>query len=643
MRDRVLFLDRNDLLCGYQLDRIEDMEIPDLSQITINDAIEFYEIKRYFDAEIHLKTWTEDDYEAYKMKSKKLYGLTMCYFNTLTNDNAANLYGEIDISYRSVFWQLFSICKLQEKLSGSAFTQLIQSEHINLFDLLEHKEIVSSYGLELRNFILADTRHIRLIIHAYEQDFTPGKKIYLPDELTGEDILQYISQYIDSPTVNPNHLEILHFMHPTKKIPITDELRLAAKRRYHTEAERISKDGVTLTSGVRVLLSPAQKEEKTFDINSTESTCTYSTAWLKDTLDYPSVFNNFIYIFEFVDVPQMRSLQVYKRSHSGVFDFLTRSRSSRMYPNSLGFNTIQNMGNLQMHVYYEFLHSNNVCFEEALRWVFTQYLQEEFQFPEMRVRFPSQGTTYSEKCTTIVTAFESILKQYSLYAKHGTIDFELVAMSSSSVKLDFIPSLLKKKYVYGKGNEYASMTNLMFSDQCMLAHIPRIYDEGKHYNCFLELLQNESISLSDYHERDIQMLRYLEEKKLIQITSEGKIALRDIKRVSLLYDLYQHDVINISHYANDIDPIIKEWENAGIIYVGNTLFSEPEVDYLNYLLNRSEYDNGLELRNRYAHGVLQIDPDESVHKQNYFILLRVMVLLAIKINDELCSCEQLYE
>ena len=37
---------------------------------------------------------------------------------------------------------------------------------------------------------------------------------------------------------------ILHFMHPTKKIPITDELRLAAKRRYHTEAERISKDGV---------------------------------------------------------------------------------------------------------------------------------------------------------------------------------------------------------------------------------------------------------------------------------------------------------------------------------------------------------------------------------------------------------------
>ena len=139
------------------------------------------------------------------------------------------------------------------------------------------------------------------------------------------------------------------------------------------------------------------------------------------------------------------------------------------------------------------------------------------------------------------------------------------------------------------------------------------------------------------------MLRYIEENKLIQITSEGKIALRDIKRVSLLYDLYQHDVINISHYANGIDPIIKEWENAGIIYVGNTLFSEPEVDYLNYLLNRSEYDNGLELRNRYAHGVLQIDPDESVHKQNYFILLRVMVLLAIKINDELCSCEQLYE
>ena len=67
------------------------------------------------------------------------------------------------------------------------------------------------------------------------------------------------------------------------------------------------------------------------------------------------------------------------------------------------------------------------------------------------------------------------------------------------------------------------------------------------------------------------------------------------------------------------------------MYGNNTLFSQPEVDYLNYLLNRAEYDDGLEIRNLYSHGVLQIDPDEAVHKRNYIILLRVLVLLAIKL------------
>lgn len=56
MRERVLFLDRNDMLCGYQLDRIETMGVPGVEAITINDALESYEIRRYFDADIHLKT-----------------------------------------------------------------------------------------------------------------------------------------------------------------------------------------------------------------------------------------------------------------------------------------------------------------------------------------------------------------------------------------------------------------------------------------------------------------------------------------------------------------------------------------------------------------------------------------------------------
>ena len=66
----------------------------------------------------------------------------------------------------------------------------------------------------------------------------------------------------------------------------------------------------------------------------------------------------------------------------------------------------------------------------------------------------------------------------------------------------------------------------------------------------------------------------------------------------------------------------------------STLFSQPEIDYLNYMLNRSEYCNGLEIRNRYVHGIQQVSNDEEEHMHNCFILLKLFVLLAIKVNDE---------
>lgn len=46
-----------------------------------------------------------------------------------------------------------------------------------------------------------------------------------------------------------------------------------------------------------------------------------------------------------------------------------------------------------------------------------------------------------------------------------------------------------------------------------------------------------------------------------------------------------------------------------IIHFDSTLFSKPEQDYFNYFLNKSDFTNGLDLRNSYLHGT-QAKPDE---------------------------------
>ena len=60
----------------------------------------------------------------------------------------------------------------------------------------------------------------------------------------------------------------------------------------------------------------------------------------------------------------------------------------------------------------------------------------------------------------------------------------------------------------------------------------------------------------------------------------------------------------------------------------------PEQKYLNFMLNKSEYCNGPDIRNKYIHESISLDENEHFH--DYIELLKIMVLIIIKINEEFC-------
>lgn len=53
----------------------------------------------------------------------------------------------------------------------------------------------------------------------------------------------------------------------------------------------------------------------------------------------------------------------------------------------------------------------------------------------------------------------------------------------------------------------------------------------------------------------------------------------------------------------------------------NTLFSKPEQDYLNFALNKSEFSNGWDLRNKYCHDTYTLD--EKQQEQDYIELMKL--------------------
>ncbi len=631
----------NDFFFGHNLTKIAVIQIPEFSDVTVNDAIEFYEISKYFNEDTRHKNWTDDNFKEYKEKSKTLSGITRRFFNQIRDENIIDLYKQLESQYHSSFWQLFENCKLYNVISQKKFQELIEREKISPFDIFKHKNIVMNYGIILRDYIMSNDFCITIILHVYDQNFTENEKLFLPEELTGEDICNFLESFIESENPNANYLQAIYEMQRDKRFPISDEIRLKAKRKYRNKIDNLSENSVRIEWGYQLLFDGEQEEVTKASDNGRDFCISYSTKWLLETLDYPSILNNFIYIFEFVDNPQMRSLHVNKTSQSSVFERAFASKSSRMYKFNYAFNSAQALASLQINAYYNFLEQQGIHLEDVLKWFFTEYLQKEFGCPEMRVFMPSINSSYSEKCSSIITAFETILKQYSLYLKNDSIDFELVSISSTPILFENVNSQIKNKYVYGNGEDYKRISFFLFSDQCMFSYVDRLHKQGNHCKCFVDLLMKETVYTSDYREEELKSFEYLASYDLITIKDDGEIKLNDMAKLVVFSDLFKNDVISKHHCYKPIQEAIKFFVEKGILVEKSTLFSQPEIDYLNYLLNRAEFCNGLEIRNKYVHGIQQVNLNEDEHRQNYYVLLRLFILLAIKINDEFCLNEHL--
>ncbi len=70
-----------------------------------------------------------------------------------------------------------------------------------------------------------------------------------------------------------------------------------------------------------------------------------------------------------------------------------------------------------------------------------------------------------------------------------------------------------------------------------------------------------------------------------------------------------------------------------LLIAENTLFSRLERNYLNFYLNKKEFTNGYDLRNKYLHGTNTFSENE--HKNDYYRLIKLIILTLFKIDDDI--------
>lgn len=622
----VKFYSEFDMACGIEIDKIIS-KIADRTfnaEWTISDVLEHLNILKYLEVSKFtdfIAGEVEINLESYSKDIKKKIGK----FIGINKSRMAQLFDSLDYYYANDYLEFIEKYNLFRIISSEDFKLLLEKKHLHIYMVMKYPKITEYFSEDMVTVLLNDPKNAETIIAKFLQEDI----IYLPSTIRDDDILLLITKYINSEVANLNVLRKIITFPVRKGIKINDKIKLLAKRMAKEEEKKLFKDNSGLRTGISLSFRENQSKEITFNSLDRNLEIIVDANWIKENLDFPTLWNNFIYLFNFVDL-NFRISFVSHSNDASVLEALMQQKGEHIYPTPFSFTYREMLGEIIMLGYTSILRTFDVDLENMIDWFFKVYMKDEFGIDDFFVRMPSKGATYFEKCRTVLPEIDRILKQYNMYLNEGKIDHELIQMSSYSYKFKDFKSLNAKKYVYPVGSLIQTASYLIFSDQSGIFYLP---EKGNEHNNFFELIVLNDIKKEDFLDHQIDRMKWLIENHLIVTTDDGFIKFHDEKLIYILKDFYDNDVISYSKYDDTMQSTIDSLEKKGNVVFENTLLSKNEQDYFDFYLNKSKFTNGYDIRNSYLHGTNEYD--DTVFERDYHKILKLIVLLIIKLNDDI--------
>lgn len=638
-QDRVHFYSKEDLAAGHELSKGEHILRSETkaNYTDINDVLELYNLKKYLDYGIYLKSWKQEEIDNFNRNAIKYGKIVGQFFSIINDNNVIDFFEQTQPGYIHSFCEIVSNHKVFKKISNNNFREILKKEPYLIREFLTHKVLVEHYNIEFKDFLLSYPKSAEILMSFYDvkDDFQTNQK-YIPKSLTIADKEKIISNYLESTETNLNYIRLIENTKNRDDFKISDRTRLKARRKHKIETELVFANKGGFTYGVSINFQEnASKIKDVYIDDKHVFHYSYSLDFIKINNDPYFLFQNFWYLFEFVD-NQYRINLLSKKSKMILYERILGIHSQNEYRIGASFQLSEITSQGQICCYNEIISNLNTSLESILHFAFTTAFQERYVFASnARFLIPTSTNSYFEKVRLLAPEFESILKQFKLYVEDGGIDFELLQISSSPTSIKDIPSLNKSKYVYFnlENKEMVCCSDLFFSDQTNLAHVETFKE--KKYSTFFELISRERVKFSNYEEHQKSQLKYLVSKGFIKLNDEGIIEITDSKRILIFKDLYDNEFASFYHYDVEFQNELMQMKIENIVFFESSLFSRTEQSYFNYFLNKSEFTNGLDLRNSYLHGT-QANPEETQrHKSAYFTYLKLLILAMLKIDNDL--------
>ena len=635
---RVRFYGVHDMAAGYHVERVlEIVEQFDPTEVpaTITDVIELSQVQAYLENRMFPRSYSEEQVEAAEARVPHLRSVIGRFFSTIDDSNVAAVVIGVDYEYHSALVELLGRNKAFDRCGASTMLPALAATDVHLGTLLGSKKFVRAYDIEVRADLMAAPVNAEHLVRKFLQDEVHSD-IHLPPSLTSSDCRALMDSYLESPDPNLNYVGLIESAPVSNLSGVDPKLKLKAKRRKAQMTEEFFKNNTGIRTGGEVSISDTQDEPVKITLDGMVSQITLGRRWLEETTDFPSILNNFHHLVGLADAEGILTLPAYPADF-GVMERTLGLKGRSEYRVGAAFRATDVNTLLQTRLLHDYLQSNDIDLEDVIAWFFRDYLLEEFGAENFSFTPCDSGTSYLQKVRHLFSEMESVINQFSLYVQDGELDRELLAMTSEQVRYKEIPTLLDGKYLYTTDNEeITAVLYLLFSDQSLLNYI----NEDLKDETAARLLLKNQVAYTDFEDYQQASIDHLLKLGVLKDTGR-RLEFTNREQLGILISLQMKQAANYFHLSAAGRAEADARVAKGWVTRNSSLLTEAEGKYFNYLLNNADFSNGPRLRNKYAHGSQpHADDREGAHSGVYFIALRLILALVIKMNDDFCLAAQ---
>lgn len=533
-------------------------------------------------------------------------------------------YDSIYIFYKDIFWELvLSVGKIN-KDDAAQFESYIKKYNIQIMTLKNVTTLIDLFPQVIKENFLSVSRNIEFFLNNQSGKYIDSNNgLFIKLGITNEEINNLAREYCQTDSINPNYLQSIVEYKKLSKYEFDDEVKLLAKRASEEFWDRHFETNGGMYYSQSVSISPLELEQ----LYVCESNgIIINKIILDEHHDFPTLLNNYIYIFDFFNYETGLPWLV---ANDEIFSF-TRLFSPKSNAHFEDYDShLKNSYGLLFYAYFDYLKKNDIDIEEIINWYFNIYLETELNIKGFHFHASNKESSYYERGKSIICEMDSILDQYELFFRHREIDQGLLEIKSKASSYASLKSFNEKKFIkLNNTSNNSALFSALFSDQSTLSFI----SSKKEHKTFFKHI-NEGVKISDFDEYQIKQISILIEKNLIKLSNDV-IEFTNFREINILYELWKSGTYCL-YYKDELTlNIVENLCERGYCEYSNKLFSELEASYLSHILDDKKYGNGLKIRNKFSHGKFSYKSEEE-HQKNYLELLQIVIFYVIRINDEL--------